>query len=36
MELPWKEARVKAGLTDSDRGNMVISDASMAEYYSSL
>ncbi len=36
MELPWKEARMKAGLTDGERGQVVISEASMAEYYSSL
>lgn len=36
MESPWKEAREKAGLTDGERGRVVISEASMAEYYSSL
>lgn len=36
MELPWKEARESAGLTDGERGQVVISEASMAEYYSSL
>ena len=36
MESPWKEARVKAGLTDGERGRVIISEASMAEYYSSL
>ena len=36
MELPWKEARENAGLTEGERGNVVISEASMAEYYSSL
>ena len=36
MELPWKEARMKVGLTDGEHGKVVISEASMAEYYSSL
>ena len=36
MELPWKEARERAGLADGERGQVVISEASMAEYYSSL
>jgi len=33
-EEPWQEAR--KGLAETERGNQVISPASMAEYYSSL
>ena len=33
-ERPWREARV--GLESGERGNQVISHASMAEYYSGL
>lgn len=37
METPWKEAREEAGLKDGERGfDIVISTASMHEYYSSL
>jgi len=36
METPWKEARYRAGLTDGERGQAIISEAAMAEYYSSL
>ena len=36
MESPWKETREKAGLIGGERGQAVISEASMAEYYSSL
>lgn len=35
-ELPWKEAREKAGLSGGERGNVIISNASMVEYYSGL
>lgn len=35
-EDPWKNARQQAGLTDGARGNVAISQAAMAEYYSSL
>ena len=34
MEDPWKEAR--KGIPDNERGNKVISHASMIEYYSSI
>jgi uncharacterized phage-associated protein len=34
MEAPWKLARV--GLSDGERGDNVISNESMAEYYSSI
>ncbi len=36
MESPWNEARTNAGLARGERGQAVISEASMAEYYSSL
>ena len=35
-EDPWKNARQQAGLTDGARGSVEISQAAMAEYYSSL
>lgn len=35
-EDPWKNARQDAGLTDGARGTVEISQAAMAEYYSSL
>ena len=35
-ERPWQEARRKAGLREGERGNAVISLASMADYYESL
>jgi uncharacterized phage-associated protein len=34
MEDPWRKAR--AGMSEDERGNRVISHASMIEYYSSL
>jgi len=33
-EAPWRNAR--AGMSEFDRGNTVITDADMAEYYDSL
>ena len=36
MEDPWCDARKKAGLIDGQRGHACITQASMAEYYSSL
>jgi len=33
-ETPWREAR--RGIPDGERGSQIISQASMAEYYSSL
>lgn len=37
MESPWKDAREEAGLRDGERGfDVIISTASMHEYYSSL
>ena len=33
-EFPWKNARI--GLSDSERGNTIISNESISEYYSSL
>lgn len=36
MEAPWIEARNQAGLKDGERGNAIISHASMHEYYSGL
>lgn len=36
MEAPWREARKNAGLRDGERGKAVITQAAMAEYYSSL
>ncbi len=35
-EDPWKCAREEAGLPDGARGKVLISNAAMAEYYSSL
>lgn len=34
MEEPWRKAR--SGISESERGNKVISHASMAEYYGGL
>ncbi|MFC3909413.1 Panacea domain-containing protein [Legionella dresdenensis] len=34
MEEPWKKARI--GLVDGERGNRIISNESMSEYYSSI
>ena len=34
MEAPWKDARI--GLKEGERGAVVISKASMAEYYESI
>ncbi len=36
MEDPWIETRKQAGLKDGERGQTVISHASMHEYYSGL
>ncbi len=36
MELPWKDARARSGVTDQDRSNEEITHQSMAEYYSSI
>ena len=36
MEDPWRDTRERAGLASGERGNAVISHASMAEYYSGL
>ncbi len=36
MEDPWKDARNEAGLAKGQRGKAIISEASMAEYYSSI
>ena len=36
MEVPWRDAREEAGLLSGQRGKARISNASMAEYYSSL
>ena len=36
MEDPWRDARARAGLAPGERGHVRISDAAMAEYYSSL
>ena len=36
MELPWNEARESASLAYGERGQVVISEAAMAEYYASL
>ena len=36
MEPPWREARERAGLADGDRGNAVITRATMAEYFGGL
>ena len=36
MEPPWRDTRIRHGLTDRERGNAVIRHADMAEYYSSL
>ena len=36
QEDSWKNARSSAGLAPGERGNVQISDAAMAEYYSSL
>ena len=36
MEDPWKDARKEAGLAKGQRGQAIISQASMAEYYSSI
>ena len=35
-EPPWRQARAKAGLSEGERGNAVITHQSMAEYYGSL
>ena len=35
-EAPWRETRERAGLADGERGNAVITYASMAEYYDSF
>lgn len=35
-ERPWAAARAKAGLGPGDRGSVEITQADMAEYYSSL
>ena len=35
-EDPWKDARSSARLAPGERGNVRISDAAMAEYYSSI
>lgn len=34
LEVPWREAR--KGIPDGERGDSPITDAAMAEYYSSL
>ena len=36
MEDPWKNAREEAELAKGQRGQCIISEASMAEYYSSI
>ncbi len=36
VEAPWREAREEAGIAHGLRGNVRISPASMAEYYSGL
>ena len=36
QEDPWRDARSSAGLAPGERGDVRISDAAMAEYYSSL
>ena len=36
MENPWKDARNEASLAKGQRGQAIISQASMAEYYSSI
>lgn len=36
MEDPWRNARLEAGLADGERGDVEITHAAMAEYYSSL
>jgi uncharacterized phage-associated protein len=35
-ERPWRQARQNAGLSEFDRGNEVITDAAMFEYYDGL
>lgn len=35
-EAPWKDARRTAGLNDGERGNAVITQGAMYEYYDSL
>jgi uncharacterized phage-associated protein len=35
-ERPWRQAREDAGLSEFDRGNVVITDAAIYEYYDGL